>query len=184
MPDSKVEIEYKDESGNLWRVQATGDEELVKSFAGRQALILSARPLTPEDQERLKSFQCDSREGEPETPTDPPALDVTISLLELAVAEFPYLVSFGIDPVLPSGSHLYNFRLKGADTTANVSGHANLGGIKLSLTVAGRTCTSAPGTDPRVSIAGVPTSSACSIRVYWASGSPRYGLSGDITVAA
>lgn len=181
MSRSQVEIEYKDESGNLWRVQAAGDEELVKGFAGRQALILSARPLTPDDQERLKGFQCE--EGEPETPTDPPALDVTISLLELAV-QFPYLISFAIDPSLPSGNHLYSFRLVGADTTANVRGRANMGTIKLSLTVAGRACTRGPGADLQASIAGVPKSSSCSIRVYWASGSPRYSLSGDITVAA
>lgn len=182
--------QYTDPSGNLWRIDVVGNPDVVEPFVEKKPFSLEARPISElrykseEPAQRESAGEAGSEEPPAERVSELPGLDVTMTLVKLVDEQSPYVVTFEIDPCMIDALDRYTFRLRGRDTTANVSYQSNLGTVWIALYngLYHRYTRSLSGSSGSVSIANVPMYSSWTVDVNRASGNPCYTLSGDITV--
>jgi len=181
---------YTDPQQNDWQVGVVGPAKDAEAFADKRPFTCEAVSLSPEETEIAKSAHReqlaaqeststeDKKDEQPIEPQDEQAgLDVTFTLVKLAQAS-PYHVKFEIDPNTPFTT---SFKLKGTDTTANVTIVASQGKAKLTISSGNRSATAdSPGTARSASPA-LATWRVVAKSVP-ANASATFSLSGDITV--
>src|SRR5215207_2125172 len=131
---------YQDASGNRWRVDVTGDSDVVKWFIEHRPCYCHATPtklevVTQQIAQVTEAFaETIDKLGDARAVASP-SLDLTIALEELADQTSPYVVKIEIDPPLSQqqGSQKHQLQLKGKDAEVNMHYACTFGTVRVEI---------------------------------------------------
>jgi hypothetical protein len=173
--------QYEDPRGNLWRITAVGQEQVIGYLQENRGILLVAEPAN--EPRSLPEAERREYQGEGEPAGEEPAiseLEVTIELIHLRV-EPPYRISFLIDPPLgPNAVQIHTINIANdTQTTASFSADYQVN-VRLYKTNWRNPCSNASGISGSVSCSGTNYK----IRVRNNTGNQNdYTLSGDINLS-
>jgi hypothetical protein len=178
--------EYLDYKHNRWQVDVAGSREQVRWFVDNRPCHCHADSASADNRVFLPD-QHTQPEPQPAMPVDKDAaaLNVTITLKELALGDQPFVVTFEIDPEVNIGApvHHHTFNLQGSDITARVNYSCNNGTVKVSLSGDDKTITSGPSKADTLIVPKATQASAWVVTVERGQGNPVvYSLTGDFMI--